>query len=84
MNLESVGFPVHQYSEMDAVMSSHPRVEASGLEEDVVQGQSSSTLDVKEQPQAAIASTSTEAHAVEKKSRAHEDPLIVLSEQVPQ
>ena len=83
MNLESFGFPVQLYSEMDSDQAPWSRGKAPEETEGTLHGQSSMTLDVRKEPSMVPALASTEAQAVEKHSRAHEDPLATLSGQVP-
>ena len=83
MNLESFGFPVDHYPERDAALL--PAVKGSTVAEPetVISTQNAEAqetpgeLDVQDQE-------SPEVHAVEKKARAHLDPLDSLSGQVPQ
>ena len=85
MNLESLGFPVRLYSEMNIVQTPSPTLEASSVAEGTSQGQivqASMTSGVP--AQAPAPEKGPEVHRVEKQSRAHEDPIGHLAGQVPQ
>ena len=83
MNLESFGFPVDLYAERDTALLPAVKGSIATGPDTVV---STLSAEAKETPgdHEVLDQGSTEIHAVEKKARAHQDPLDSLSGQVPQ
>ena len=85
MNLESLGFPVRLYSEMDTAQFATPTLEAFTVNGEATAMQAAdASLTSSVRATASAPKEDPVIQKVEKQAKAHEDPLSQLIDQVPQ